>query len=128
MRRSLSALFAPALALTLAAVLTGACGGGGGKAPAPAADARRIDVSAKSFQFDPSTITAKPGEDLAIALTSKDAVHDFVVEHTDFKIEAGKGKTTVGGLRLDKPGTYTFYCSIPGHRSAGMHGTIVVAP
>jgi len=30
-------------------------------------------------------------------------------------------------LTLDlKAGTYTFYCSVPGHRQAGMHGTLVV--
>ena len=36
------------------------------------------------------------------------------------------GKTKRGGLRIDEPGTYQSWCSITGHRAAGMKGTIVV--
>jgi plastocyanin len=37
-------------------------------------------------------------------------------------------KTGPATLRLNlKPGTYTFYCSVPGHRQAGMEGTLAVS-
>jgi uncharacterized cupredoxin-like copper-binding protein len=37
---------------------------------------------------------------------------------------SGGSKTLVVHL---KPGTYTFYCSVPGHRAAGMQGTLTVS-
>lgn len=54
----------------------------------------------------------------------------------DVKIETSGGEE-IGGTEtvsdgstsasVDlKPGTYTFFCSIPGHREAGMEGTLVV--
>jgi uncharacterized cupredoxin-like copper-binding protein len=37
---------------------------------------------------------------------------------------AGGSKTLTLKLR---PGKYTFYCSVPGHRQAGMEGTLNVS-
>jgi plastocyanin len=37
-----------------------------------------------------------------------------------------KGGSETLTLNL-KPGTYTFYCSVPGHRQAGMEGTLTVS-
>ena len=36
----------------------------------------------------------------------------------------GVSTVTVADL---KPGTYTFYCSVPGHEQAGMKGTLTVS-
>ena len=37
----------------------------------------------------------------------------------------GKGKTSTITVTLKK-GSYTFYCSVPGHEQAGMKGTLTV--
>ena len=122
----LAALLLPALALTACGDDDEGAEAHAGDAPAPAADARAVEVVADDFSFDPGEITAEAGEDLAIALTSEDMVHDLTIEELGFHVEAGRGDTTEGGLRVDEPGEYTYYCSVPGHRSAGMEGTLTV--
>lgn len=88
--------------------------------------ARRIDVAATSFEFDPDEITVTAGEDVAIVLSSDDILHDFAVDGLDVHVAADRGETAEGGLRVDEPGEYTFYCTVTGHREAGMEGTLVV--
>jgi plastocyanin len=58
------------------------------------------------------------------------------VEHNvtvvEVRKELGATPTFKGGSRSItlnlKPGTYTFFCSVPGHRQAGMEGTLTVTP
>ncbi|MGK2949643.1 MAG: cupredoxin domain-containing protein [Acidimicrobiales bacterium] len=147
MRRSLVAVVLSALALGL--VLT-ACGDDdsmgadhsmgsmpgehmdgemvdGHDASTPVAEgARRIEVAATSFQFDPDEITVTAGEDVAIVLTSDDLLHDFTIDEVDVHVAADRGETAEGGLRADEPGEYAYYCTIAGHRDGGMEGTLVV--
>ena len=88
--------------------------------------ARRVEVVAGDFAFDPDEITAEPGEDLAIALTSEDILHDFTIDELDAHVAADAGETAEGGISNLEPGDYTYYCSVPGHREAGMEGTLTV--
>ena len=88
--------------------------------------ARRIEVNATSFAFDPAEIEVTAGEDVAIVLSSEDIVHDFTVDGLDVHVAADRGETVEGGLRVDEPGEYTYYCTIAGHREAGMAGTLIV--
>lgn len=152
MRRSLPAILlsVSGLALASALVLT-ACGAddasdhpmgampggmddhmrGGGPDPhrqsTPVAEgARRVDVRATSFAFDPATITVTAGEDVAIVLSSDDMVHDFTIDEIDVHVAADRGETAAGGLRAEEPGEYAYYCTVAGHREAGMEGTLVV--
>ena len=88
--------------------------------------ARRIEVTATSFAFDPDEITVTAGEDVAIVLTSEDVLHDFTIDEIDTHVSAEADETDEGGLRADEPGRYTFYCTVAGHREAGMEGTLIV--
>ena len=88
--------------------------------------ARRIEVDATSFAFDPDTITVRAGEDVAIVLRSDDILHDFTIDDVDVHVAAEGGETAEGGMRIDEPGTYDYYCTVAGHREAGMEGTLTV--
>ncbi|MQB01980.1 MAG: cytochrome c oxidase subunit II, partial [Actinobacteria bacterium] len=88
--------------------------------------AQRVEVTARSFVFEPSEITMAAGQPVNIVLTSTDLLHDFVVEGPEFHLAADRDETATGALTIDEPGTYTFYCSVAGHREAGMEATLVV--
>jgi uncharacterized cupredoxin-like copper-binding protein len=138
MRRRLLASVIAALGAVVVSGVAVFGGAAGATAPAaaaaakPAPGAREIDVSAESFEFDPDRIEVAAGENVAINLTSEDVFHDFVVQLSKKKtkeiVAVKGGKSKAGGLVLTKAGTYAFYCSVPGHRAAGMEGKIVVAP
>lgn len=87
---------------------------------------RGVLVAGRSFAYDPSEIRARPGENLAIVLTSEDVLHDFVIDELDVYIAADVGTTKVKGLKVDKAGRYVYYCSLPGHRAGGMEGILIV--
>jgi cytochrome c oxidase subunit 2 len=115
--------------------MDGAMGGGmghdgamGHNESSPVADgARRIEVTATSFEFDPDEITVTAGEDVAIVLSSADLLHDFTIDELDAHVAADADETNEGGLHApDEPGRYSFYCTVAGHRAAGMEGTLVV--
>ncbi len=57
----------------------------------------------------------------------KTSLTDFVVDGPPgHVVAAGAGETATGGLRIDEPGEYPVYCSVSGHRAAGMEAVLVV--
>lgn len=133
MRSPLRRILAVVSLALLAGVLFAACGGaddgGGGSAyvqpKGPATET--IDIEAQNFSFTPDKITAEPGI-AKINLTAENGIHDFVFDgaYDGFRLEAdGDGGTESSKIDL-KPGKYTFYCSITGHRAQGMEGTLTV--
>lgn len=94
------------------------------------AAAATIRLSAREFTFTPREATAPPGE-ATFAVANEGAIeHDFVLEDASRKtaaqipvLEPGQTLEVAATLR---PGTYVFYCSLPGHREAGMAGTLTV--
>jgi plastocyanin len=117
------------IAIATAAVVV-ACGGGGGgssyKQPKGPAQ-KTLDIKGGNFFFDPKSSDAPAGVD-AIKLESEGGQHTLVFDGgkvPGFKLEASSGKSDELKVNL-KPGKYTIYCDIPGHREGGMEGTLTV--
>ena len=75
--------------------------------------------------FDPDRIAVEAGQIPVTLRNEGTVVHDFRVEQQPFLVEAQPGETATGTITLE-PGTYEFYCSLPGHREAGMEGVLEV--
>lgn len=88
--------------------------------------ARRIAVTATNFAFGPDEITVRNGDNVAIVLSSTDVLHDLTIDELGAHVGAEAGETRMGGFKAERPGRYTFFCSVPGHREAGMEGTLIV--
>jgi plastocyanin len=80
------------------------------------------------LRFLAATASATAGK-VTLRMANKSSVsHDIAVRGNGIDqigpIVSNGGTSTVSiGL---KPGTYTFYCSVPGHEAAGMKGTLTV--
>jgi heme/copper-type cytochrome/quinol oxidase subunit 2 len=92
------------------------------------AGAQEVAVTASAFSFSPSELTLTAGEPVTIKLTATDLEHDFTVQKYGHVVHAMPKKTAKGGLVIDKPGTYKFWCTVKGHKTSGMVGTITVLP
>ena len=83
-----------------------------------------------ALKFTKGTLTAKAGTVTINFTNSSPLAHNFTVQQGTSGPVVGATPTFMGGtktltLKL-KAGTYTFYCSVPGHRAAGMQGTLTV--
>lgn len=142
----------PLFALLLAALALAACGGGSdttGEETAAApettqeaesekeAEGGSAGSSALDIEADPSgslayttdKATAKAGKVTVNFTNSSPVPHDVAIEDSsgetiaETEVLAEGSDSTTAEL---EPGEYTFFCSVPGHRQAGMEGTLSV--
>jgi plastocyanin len=121
----------PFLALLLALVLAVAACGGDDEGAEPAnggGGGQTLELAADpggGLSYDKSSLEASAGE-ATIVLTNESSVeHDVRIEELDVGTDIISEGTDSVTLTLE-PGTYTFFCSVPGHREGGMEGTLTV--
>jgi len=123
-RTSISLAGAAALALIL-----GACGDSddGGQAADgcnPADSSITVEAQDK-LSFDADSYEADAGCVEFTYVNAGSIAHTLLVKgQSGFKLSVGDEDS--GSITLD-PGTYTLYCDIAGHESAGMHAELTVS-
>jgi cytochrome c oxidase subunit 2 len=73
---------------------------------------RRIEVTAKRFNFTPGEITLKKGEPVVFVLTSADVAHGIRIRELNLDLKVGKGQTTQATITPDKTGDFVGHCSV----------------
>jgi plastocyanin len=111
-----------AAATTTATTETATAGGG----------ASTVDISAPadgSLAFNQTDLTTKAGAVTINFDNPASLSHDVKVEDSSGAELGGTDLVSQGDATatLDlQPGSFTFFCSVPGHREAGMEGTLTV--
>jgi plastocyanin len=97
------------------------------EAEGEAAGAAEVQIEAIDIAFNVKEIEIAANTDVTFTITNNGvAAHDFVIEGTDVDSGYLNGGQVVSVTVNLAPGEYVFFCSIPGHRAAGMVGTLIV--
>jgi uncharacterized cupredoxin-like copper-binding protein len=111
-----------AVATSFLATAAGAMGGG-------VADPPTVTglVTAANTKFVEASLQVRDGEVLGLFVVNKDGfAHSFDIDALDIHVQLPANSTTAVAIKPTAPGPLEFYCAVPGHREAGMVGTIAV--
>jgi uncharacterized cupredoxin-like copper-binding protein len=86
-----------------------------------------IQASASELAFVPNELSAPAGRIMIHMTNPSQLPHSIALAVTGIPPGPVVGHGGVSELVANlAPGTYTFYCTVPGHRQAGMTGTLTV--
>lgn len=74
---------------------------------------RTMDITARQFAYEPSTVRVNRGDTITLHLESLDAVHGLFIDGYDVNIQAEPGKSAQATFVADKVGQFKFRCSVP---------------
>jgi uncharacterized cupredoxin-like copper-binding protein len=86
-----------------------------------------VEVVMVDIDFQPEALTIPANTDLTLHLPNEGTIpHNFKIDDPEvFSGDVASGASADLTLNLP-PGSYEYYCTIPGHRPAGMVGTLTM--
>ncbi|HEX5991546.1 MAG TPA: cupredoxin domain-containing protein [Thermomicrobiales bacterium] len=94
-----------------------AAGGGAGES---------VTVESYDIYFEPDELSIPADTDVTIQLPNEGVtLHNFSIDELGISVDIAPGATEETVINAPA-GTYEFYCNVPGHKPAGMVGTLTV--
>ena len=90
-------------------------------------EVKEFKLTAKQFQFEPSTIEVNKGDKIKLVVTSIDVPHGFSVPEYGINERLNPGTPVTIDFTAEKDGTFTTFCSVfCGSGHSNMKGKIIV--
>src|SRR5215212_3063548 len=101
--------------------------GGAPATGATTAAAMTIDVVARDIFFEPKEVTIPANTDVTVNVPNEGVTpHNFSIDALNIDVDIAPGAREA--VVINAPaGEYAFYCNVPGHKEAGMVGTLIVS-
>ncbi len=94
-----------------------AAGGGGGET---------VTVESYDIYFEPSELSIPADTDVTVSLPNEGVtLPNFSIDELGISVDIAPGATEETVINAPA-GTYEYYCNVPGHKPAGMRGTLTV--
>lgn len=88
---------------------------------------KEINIESQGLKFTTTEIRVKKGETVRLTYKNNQGNHDWTIDEFNAKtkvLAAGQQETIE--FVADKTGSFEYYCSVPGHRAAGLKGMLIV--
>jgi uncharacterized cupredoxin-like copper-binding protein len=93
---------------------------------AGAAAPQTVEVVSYDIYFEPSEVTIPANTDVTFVLPDDGVtLHNFSIDELGIDVDIAPGESPETVINAPA-GEYVFYCNVPGHKEAGMVGTLIV--
>ena len=100
--------------------------GGEEQAAAGSGAGETVTVESYDIYFEPDELSIPADTDMTVQLPNEGvALHNFSIDELGIDVDIAPGATEETVINAPA-GEYEFYCNVPGHKEAGMDGTLTV--
>jgi uncharacterized cupredoxin-like copper-binding protein len=117
-----TATLSPAVTMAASPVPSVAAG-----SPAASGAMATVTLEARDLSFAPKALEVAADRPFELTMHNAGVIaHNVTIDAPGVQLVVVQGRTGSVVVEGMAPGTYPFYCSVSGHRTAGMEGTLTV--